>query len=223
MPIAKTYKDCPIVSEPYQVYGRTYVNIEIKGKVKPVRFYNDAQWAEMNPESIKDRLGFTNGFIQLLICDAPEEFQQWLQANAQYSKIFGWFAPGGVELKLPMGMEAINLSWEEVSKENSLNSTVEIEMTVGRKRGEYRIQNVRYTNDDIGKKVKDYVLCISAIPLTTKYGPSTIYAFMASDGQGYEWITHSSSNIEPGHPYNLFGTIKAITPSRVKLTRCRVS
>ena len=34
MPVANTYKDYPIVSEPYQVYGRTYVNIEIKGKVK---------------------------------------------------------------------------------------------------------------------------------------------------------------------------------------------
>ena len=45
---------------------------------------------------------------------------------------------------------------------------------------------------------------------------------MASDNQGYEWMTNSSQNIETGESYQLTGTIKSITSSKARLVRCSV-
>lgn len=222
MPVAKNYQQYKQISTPYTVYNRQYVDIDYNGQVKPVRFYTDEEWSLIQPQQLKEKLGFSAGYINLLIGVDESTFQQWLEQNAKYSKIFGWYLEGGVALELPEGVDKAIVNWEEVSYENELLPIADIEMVVAKKRKQFQLENVRYSEKDVGHKITDRVLCVGAIPIQTRYGPSTIYNFMASDNQGYEWMTNSSQNIETGESYQLTGTIKSITSSKARLVRCSV-
>jgi hypothetical protein len=222
MPVAINYQQYNPVSEPYTVYNRQYIDIDYKGQVKAVRFYTDEEWSLIQPQQIKDKLGFSSGLIYLLI-DADEAmFQQWLEQNAKYSKIFGWYIEGQVAVELPEGVDKVAVRWEEISYENELLPIPDIEIIVAKKRKQFQLENVRYSETDVGHKITDRVICVGAIPVQTRYGLSTVYNFMATDNQGYEWMTNSSQNIETGASYQLTGTIKSIMPSKVRLVRCSV-
>lgn len=222
MPVAINYQQYEVVSEPYTVYNRQYVNIDYQGQIKPVRFYTDEEWTLIQPQQLKDKLGFASGHINLLIGADEATFHQWLEQNAKYSKIFGWYIEGQMAVELPEGVDKATVKWEEVSYENELLPIADIEMIVAKKRKQFQLENVRYSEADVGHKITDRVVCVGVIPIQTRYGLSTIYNFMATDNQGYEWMTNSSQNIETGESYQLTGTIKSITPSKVRLIRCSV-
>lgn len=222
MPVAINYQKYNIVSEPYTVYNRQYVDIDCGGVVKPVRFYSDEEWSLIQPQQLKDKLGFSSGYIYLLTIDDEATFQQWLEQNAKYSKVFGWYIEGQMAVELPEGIDKTTVNWEEVSYENELLPLSDIEMIIAKKRKKFQLENVRYTDADIGHKITDRVICVGVMPIQTRYGPSTIYNFMANDNQGYEWLTNSSPGIEAGQSYQLTGTIKNITSTRVRLTRCSI-
>ena len=223
MPIATNYQQYEVLTEPYTVYNKQYVDINCGGTVKPVRFYNDEEWALMHPQQVKDRLGFTSDYIYLLNCSDETTFQQWLEQNAKYNKVFGWYVNGDTQITLPEGVTNTQLKWEDISYENEVLPTAEIEMIVAKKRKHFQLQNVRYSTEDIGKKITDLVVCVGTFPIQTRYGPSTIYSFIANDNQGYEWITNSVQNIEIGATYFLKGVVKTVQPSRVRLIRCSVN
>ena len=222
MPIATNYQKYSIVSDVYTVYNRKYVDIDCGGVVKTVRFYDDDEWNIMHPKQLKDQLGFESGCISLLICDNETIFQQWLEQHAKYSKVFGWYIEGQETNNLPEGLTSTPLRWDEISFENEVLPTDEIDMIVAKKRHHFQLQNVRYTADDVGKSILDIVVCIGSFPIYTRFGPTTIYSFIANDNQGYEWLTTSSQNIKIGESYQLTGVIKAVQPSKVVLTRCKI-
>lgn len=222
MPVALNYQQYNQISDPYVVYNRQYIDIDYNGEVKTVRFYTDEEWSLIQPKHLKDKLGFSSGHIYLLL-DADEAmFQQWLEQNAKYSKIFGWYIEGQMAVELPEGIDKATVTWEEVSYENKLLPIADIEIIVAKKRKHFRLENVRFSETDIGRKITDRVVCVGVVPIQTRYGPSTIYNFMAADNQGYEWMTNSSQNIETGESYQLTGTIKSITSTKAKVVRCSV-
>ena len=78
MAVAKSYQDLPIVGDVFVSSGRQYVNVKLKsGKTKTVRWYSDAEYRKMYPETVavdrstdpyykpqKEVLGFTKGLLR---------------------------------------------------------------------------------------------------------------------------------------------------------------
>lgn len=152
----------------------------------------------------KKLLGFDNPKESITIFKGDTyQYQDWFKkSSARYAENFGWYLPGdeAVPNPLPIGVEPVDLKWQDVSVNNILKSKSDIKRTIG---------NLTHTptpsryQGTIGER-KTFTLYLKrAIELET----GRMNIFMDDTCNEYIWF-NSSRVLEPGQMYTFNGTIK---------------
>lgn len=238
MPVAKSYQSYEIMGSPFGGANRKlYVAVKTpKGELKTVRWYNDAEYARMYPETVssmkkirplKEVLGFTKGYITIFKGDTYS-LLEWFQEEpkCRYHKFFGWYVISTEELpEIPAGITPIQLKWEDVAfaDEDQLRPESQIKE---------HIDSLMYDpspskwQGEVGDRIDRTLTVTKITPLADGYyGPSTFFLFRDEYENEYCWTTGSKS-LDLGATYEVRGTIKALQKYKGKeqtvLTRCRV-
>lgn len=237
--VAETYKSCPIVSGVFKEGGREYVNICLKsGQNKKVRWYGGKTEAkpkivkasafDLEPEKVspnaKEFLGFgSKGYITIFKGDT-EATHDWFAYNGRYAKPFGWYFPSEKEFTtLPVNIEPIKITWEEVSQDNELLSESKLKDIIDTKL--YGENSSNYLGK-IGEKI-DKIMTISyAKDILNDYGGNTHFYVMEDEsGNVCTWST-TSKRLYVGETYKVIGTIKDLKKykniKQTVLTRCKI-
>lgn len=217
MPVAKSFQGLDIICEPYFVEGRKYVKVRNdKGLVRQVRWYSDYEYAKMYGEelpskkilTVKDALGFTNGYITIFKGDTYSLLDWFKSAGAKYKPAWGWYFPGGVEYgKIPSGIEALKLNWDDICNPSgdNLGPKEIIEQAVNALK--YDASPSEYQGE-IGDRIEETVVITKKLPFNGPYGPSTLYSMKDDNDNVYTWFTSSAANFQEGTQYRIRGTIK---------------
>ena len=127
MAVAKSYIGLEVLTEPYEKNGRQYVEVKLKsGKNKEVRWYTDAEFEKMYPDtnvvkptndSIKKALGFQEGYITIFKGDQESNNDWFKWSNARWARYWGWYVVSTEEVpeQLPFGIEPVKLYWKDVA------------------------------------------------------------------------------------------------------------
>lgn len=142
MAVAKSYQSLEIIGEPYEVSKRKYVLVRTNdGKEKQVRWYTDAEYAKLYPGEpviaikpvidYKHILGFDKGYITIFKGVDNDWFNR---SNARYAIYWGWYVVSTEEIQndMPPILQPIKLTWEEISKDNKLLPSGEIQAYVNK-------------------------------------------------------------------------------------------
>lgn len=233
MAVAKSYRDCEILCNPFISNGRKYVNIKTpSGLEKRVRFYSDAEYfkiygepfAPVAPVSEKDKLGFVNGYITIFKGNTYPH-KDWLkEQGARFTKLFNWSFASDVEWDeedLPADLEPLEIPWEAVSEndhilpESKVRAYIESLM--------YEPSNSEYVGE-IGERIEEVFTVTKAFTFDGYYGTSTMHIMEDADGNVFVWTTASKSFPE-GKVMTLRGTIKDHREykgtKQTILTRCK--
>ena len=233
MAVAKSYRDCEILGNPFISNGRKYVNIKTPaGTEKRVRFYSDAEYLKMygepfapvTPISEKDKLGFVNGYITIFK-GSTYPHKEWLkEQGARFTKLFNWSFASNVEWdedELPEGLEPLQIPWEAVSENDRLLPESKVRDYINSLM--YEPSNSEYVGA-IGDRIEEVLTVTRAITLDGYYGTSTMHIMEDVDGNVFVWTTASKSFPE-GKVVNLRGTIKDHREykgtKQTILTRCK--
>lgn len=221
MPVAKSYMNCKIVSEPFTKTkgGKEFVVVEYEdGYRRTVRWYTDAEWAALYPDlakrlkgnvSYRNILGFGDaGYITVYYGETYPHLDWFKEQPAcRYNKYFGWFTPSDeiVDEEIPEGVEVGKVYWDAVCNEFG---------AVDENKATAVMAELRYKDVDAGSYVgeigerRDFTLRIKkAIAITGYYGMSTMHIMEDADGNTFVWTT-AAKTLDVGETYNLKGTIK---------------
>ena len=231
MAVARSYRDCKILCDPYSLNGRKYVDIETPlGFPKRVRYYSDAEYFKMygeefKSESEKDKLGFTNGYITIFKGNTYPH-KDWLKENgARFSKLFNWSFPSGVDWpqdELPEDLTPITVSWESVSLNDTLLPENEIINYINSLR--YEPSKSEYVGE-VGDRITMPFTVKKTMTFDSYFGGiSTMHIMEDESGNVFVWTTTSKAFPE-GKEILLCGTIKEHKEYRgtkqTVLTRCK--
>lgn len=223
MSVAKSYQNYEIVKKPYENNNKFYVDIDFKGKIKTVRWYEEPM-KKIRP--LKEVLGFTKGYITIFKGDT-HALLEWFQEEpkCRYHCSFGWYCVSEEELPthISAGIEPIKLYWTDIAnvEEDTLKSEEEIKQ---------HINSLIYESTssewqgEVGDRIERQLTVTKVIPLDTGfYGPSTFHLFVDADGNEYSWTT-GSKTLEVGASYLTRGTIKELkiyhNSKQTVLNRC---
>lgn len=225
MPVAPTFQKYEMLStEPYEVSGRLYVRVRHPKtrNERQVRWYSDKEYTKLYPEipvvneveSIytrpqKDVLGFEKGYITIFKGD-EEVHTEWFQESiARYARWWGWYIVSSAEVpsNIPAGLTPIRLDWEKVGNaEGKLNPEPQIKRAVDELL--YEEDNSSFIGE-IGDRITLTATVVSAIPLTTNFGRSTMYLLDDTDGNHYVWTTAvKNCFLHEGETYKIRATVK---------------
>lgn len=229
--VAKSYQNLEQVGEPYESNGRMYVKVRtVAGALKQVRFYTVSEYNKMYPstpvtetfKNHKETLGFNKGFITIFKGDTYPH-QEWFKASpARYARSWGWYfvSTENIPEDLPEGLEAIQLPWEAISKDDVLLPEEQVKAIV---------EKLIYTEDpseyvgEIGERLKLTVRIDRVFSKDGYYGTSNIHTMRDADGNIFMWAT-TAKCLEEGHWYSMTGTVKEHKVFRnakqTWLTRC---
>ena len=233
MAVAKSYRDCEILCNPFVQNGRRYVNIKTpSGIERQVRYYSDAEYFKMygeeftpvTPLSEKDKLGFVDGYITIFKGNTYPH-KDWLKANgARFTKLFNWSFASNVEWpedELPEDLEPLQVPWEAVSANDHLRPEAEVRTY---------IESLMYEPSDsvfvgeIGERIEETLTVTKAVTLESYYGTSIMHIMENEDGNVFVWIT-KAKNYPEGKIVTLRGTIKDHKEykgtKQTILTRCK--
>lgn len=233
MAVAKSYRDCEILCNPFIQNGRRYVNIKTpSGIERQVRYYSDAEYFKMYgeeftpvaPLSEKDKLGFIDGYITIFKGNTYPH-KDWLKANgARFTKLFNWSFASNVEWpedELPEDLEPLQVPWEAVSANDHLRSEAEVRAY---------IESLMYEPSDsvfvgeVGERIEETLTVTKAVTLESYYGTSIMHIMENEDGNVFVWIT-KAKNYPEGKIVTLRGTIKDHKEykgtKQTILTRCK--
>ena len=232
MAVARSYRNCEILCDPYTLNGREYVNIKTpSGIERRARWYSDAEYEKKYGEpfvptpqlSEKERLGFINGFITIFK-GSTYPYKDYLKENgARYNKLFNWSFASDVELPLdlPEDLEPLQIPWEAVSTDDKLNSEDTVRAYIDSLM--YEPSNSEYVGE-IGDKIEKTFTVIRGITLNGYYGPSIMHIFEDENQNVYVWTT-KAKNYPEGKVVTLRGTIKEHKEykgtKQTVLTRCK--
>lgn len=234
MPVAKTFQPLQQLTEPYEKNHRLYVKVLTKsGTEREVRWYSQAEYEAMYPEeeapvvrirSVKDVLGFTNGYITIFKGDC-EPLQEWFESSiARYHNYWGWYIVSTDEVpELPHGISAVRLLWEDVSKpDGTLKSETAIRAEVDKLI--YDDSTSEYLGE-VGER-KEFTLTVKkAIPLEDAFGTKTLHIMADPDGNVAIWTT-AAKTLVVGDTHQLRGTIQSLDTykgtKQTRLTRCTI-
>ena len=235
--VAKSYENLEQVTDIYQVNGRDYVKVRMpNGNLKQVRAYSEKEYRKYNPEvkviqpakSQREIFGFGEaGFIWVFKGDTYAALDWFRFEPTRYARPFGWYLPSDIPLPepLPAGITPVKLPWDAV-KANDYKLKSEKELTDIVAEYIYEPGTSQWLGK-VGDRLRDIeVTCTRKMLLQSMYGDSTMFLFIDSDGNQFNWITSSSQNIEEGDKCIITGTIKELTTYRnVKqnvLKNCRI-
>ena len=223
MSVAKSYQNYEIIKEPYENNDKFYVDIDFKGKIKTVRWYEEPM-KKIRP--VKEVLGFSKGYITIFKGDTYP-LLDWFreEPKCRYHKFFGWYVISEDELPtLPAGIEPIQLYWENVAivEEDCLKSEDLIKQ---------HIDSLIYEpaksiyQGNIGDRLEKTLTVTKVIPIEGYYGNSTMHIFSDPEENVYVWTT-AAKTLEVGKTYVIRGTVKdhnsfKNVPQTI-LTRCAI-
>lgn len=224
MSVAKSYQNYEIVKKPYENNNKFYVDIDFKGKIKTVRWYEEPM-KKIRP--LKEVLGFTNGYITIFKGDTYSLLEWFQESTARYHKFWGWYFVSDEELpEIPAGITPIQLKWEDVAfaDEDQLRPESQIKE---------HIDSLMYDpspskwQGEVGDRIDRTLTVIKVTPLEDGYyGPGTFFLFRDEYDNEYCWTTGSKS-LDLNATYEVRGTIKALQKYKGKeqtvLTRCRIN
>ena len=231
MSVAPTYKTYKQLTEPYQVGNKWYVDIEHPKthNVRRARWYDAEEQSSTSLKTIrplKDVLGFSLGSITIFRGDI-EPLEDWFKDSpCRYHNYWGWFLASedaGEIVFLPHGIEAIELQWSDISKDdNTLLSETQVREVVNR---------LLYPNSsaswvgNVGDRVEHELTVIKTVSQFNGYGKTTFHIFNDDYDNTYIWNT-SAQCLPEGKRYIVKGTIKELSFYKGKkqnvLTRCKV-
>ena len=230
--VAKSFQSAKQLCEPYSVAGKMYVDIELNGKNRRVRWYTEDEYQRMYGEketkpaftNQKDALGFQQGYITIFKGDTYAELSWFRQSIARYSKWWGWYVVSteAVPFDLPCGLEPVRLPWELVGNEDgNLKSDDEVEKAVDALR--YDKGNSKFQGQP-KDKLELFVTIEKNVALDGYYGRSNSHTMVDKDGNKYIWNT-ATKDWAVGSVHHIVGTIKELKVIRNEeitvLTRCK--
>lgn len=223
MSVAKSYQNYEIVKEPYENNDKFYVDIDFKGKIKTVRWYEEPM-KKIRP--LKEVLGFAKGYITIFKGDTYS-LLDWFRAEeaCRYHTFWGWYVPSELEMPtIPAGLEIIQLKWEDVAfaDEDQLRPESQIKE---------HIDSLMYDpspskwQGEVGDRLEKVLTVTKVIPIEGYYGNSTMHIFSDPEENVYVWTT-AAKTLEIGESYLLKGTIKQLSvyknQKQTILTRCKI-
>lgn len=218
MNVAKSYANCPIEGEPFVVDGRKYVNVKLKnGKIKSVRVYSDAEYAQMYaaPAIVRNEskhvsqklvLGFAEGYVTIFRNGGMDEENAYFKYNPyNYCRLWGWYWPSDKPLPndLPEDCDPVKLPWNVVGKsDGQLKSDEEAAAAIN----QFLYPTSSFFGS-IGQRIELTLTVMQNIPLENKFGHSFLHKMEDEEGHIFVWIT-ASKNWPVGTIHHLRGTIK---------------
>ena len=237
--VAKSYANCEILSEPFEVNGKKYVTIKLKsGNTKQVRYYTESQYKKLYGEvptdhsndpywkSQKEVLGFKHGYIWIF-AGATFPVKDELKAlGAVYRQNWGWGisseATAPSEDQIPEGVQMLKLEWKDVGGDDERLFCDEIvQQAVDDLIAKYKVPDVEVGNHvgTVGERLELEVKIIRNIE--TRYG--RMMFMVDADDNTYVWAT-SAKSWEPGEEKKIRGTVKKHDTysgvAQTWLTRC---
>lgn len=217
--VAKSFQEYEVVSEVYEVNGRAYIKVKHPrtGNVRQVRFYTEAEYAKLYPETVsvtaplvegsqRRMLGFQKGYITIFKGNT-EEHEEWFnRSNARYTRFWGWYVVSTEEVPkdLPFGIVPVQLRWEDVGVDETLKPEGQVKAAV---------ENALYEPNGsiwigtIGERREFNLTVTSTVPLETNFGHSTMHIMEDEAGNQFVWTT-ASKNWGVGTYHEIRGTIK---------------
>lgn len=234
--VAKSYQSMEIVSDVYEVSGRTYVRVrDNKGAERQVRWYNDKEYAKMYGTPTSDPyyktqeelFGFKpTGYIHIFKGDtfAVKDTLKALE-GARYTRLWGWGVPGEVDIPEIPGVEELHLEWNAVGNiDGSLKADEEVENVVNNLTMEPSTSEFQ---GEVGERLRGLVLKVAGVFTSDGYyGRTYIHNFIDVDENVYVWMT-ASKCLDEGSVYTVDGTVKdhklyKNIPETI-LTRCKTT
>ncbi|MCM1217331.1 MAG: hypothetical protein NC548_22785 [Lachnospiraceae bacterium] len=145
--VAPSYKDFPIIGEPFDKNGRPYVKVLTdKGTYKDVRWYSDLEYAKLYKKAsandvifmnLKKVRGFSKGPIQVVRGNVAAN-EDWLRvSSARYAVGIGWYFVSDEPLPVDLrpDLHLFPLTWEEFrdKDDNHMKSPKELEAIIKKK------------------------------------------------------------------------------------------
>lgn len=230
--VAKSYKDWPRETGPYEINGKMYIKVRKPGgAVKQVRAYTEAEYSKMYPgetcaspvlpdgktaqaqnlHRVKDILGFKDGYIYIFKGDL-EHADYWFEKTPEcrYHVIFGWYiaSTDAIPFDIPSCIESIKLPWEKVGNTNGTllpNGIVEAavnELRYGGHPSQYQ--------GSIGERLELKLWVNRIIDLgETRYGTKQLYLFQDENSNEYAWNTGVKKPWSVGDEIHAKATVKS--------------
>jgi hypothetical protein len=231
MAVAPSYKTYKILTEPYEVNGKLYVDIEHPNthNVRRARWYDAIEQDEPTGKplrALKDVLGFSLGSIQIFRGDI-EQLEDWFKESpCRYHNYWGWFLASEDADKIaffPAGIEALELPWDLISKDdNTLLSENQVREAVNRLL--YPDSSASWVGG-IGDRIECELVVTKTVTQFNGYGKSTFHIFKDDNDNVYIWNT-SAKSLPEGKRYKVRGTVKDLSfykgQKQNVLTRCNV-
>ncbi len=243
-PVARSYQNNRIVSEPYSVNGRKYVKIETEPKpgvfsTKQVRYYTDTEYKKMYGEAVTDHsndpywksqkevLGFKHGYIWIF-AGATYPVKDELKAlGAVYRQNWGWGisseATAPSEDQIPKGVQMLKLEWDKVGQGEKLLPDDRVQEAVKSLIFANRPEEEEVDPGEHVGAVGDRLdLLIEVVRnIETRYG--RMMFFKDEDNHTFVWATQAK-DWEVGTTHHIRGTVKKHDEyngvAQTWLTRC---
>lgn len=239
--VAKSYQKYHTIDLPYQLNGKWYVNIDVNGQAKKVRWYDEKEYAKMYPEdnkvdkskdpyykSQKEVLGFEKGYITIFK-GVKESDDLWFRQNeyCRYARHWGWYVPSGVAVPMdyPKGIQTVKLMWEGMGNDERLldEKTVKDHVEKTLAGGVDRYEGLRYLGNVGDRLLINHLKVVGKSDVKSNYGKCYIYEMVDNLGVRYKWKT-GAKDWSVGTAHSIRGTIKAFCDVNgnpgIELTRC---
>jgi hypothetical protein len=225
MSVAPSFQKLELAGEPFAEGDKEYVYVRYPdGHTRKVRWYEETP---KRIRSVKDVLGFKEGYITIIKGDV-EPVEEWLRrSTARFHKYWGWYFVSEEEVpQMPYGIEAVKLYWKDIAVPGQDDLLTENRIREHVASLIFEPSPSKFQGS-IGERIDRTLTVIKAIPLDGgKYGPSTFYLFEDQNKNEYCWTT-SSKTLEPQTTYKIRGTVKEYQKYKGKeqtvLTRCKVN
>lgn len=233
--VAPTYQKYEVITDPYTINGRQYVQVRMSAnKTKQVRFYDEQEYNKLYPpvkiiQPAKSRrypLGFGDaGFIWLFKGNTYNALDWFRASPCRYTRAWGWYLPSDIEMPdpLPVEVEPVKLYWDEVSLNDQLIDEKDIKQIADSKIYEPTASN---WFGKIGERYPFVLTCIKVVDYDNSYfGVNHIHTFEDENHNIFVWST-SARCLEVGHTYEMTATIKGHETYRnsknTTLSNCRI-
>jgi hypothetical protein len=201
MAVAKTYANCSLIGDPFKENGKWYVNVNAKSGVKKVRWYSDAEYQRMYPDTVvetdimdfdaRHAFGFgPEGYITIYKGKNVEEWADADRRNIRYNCTFLYYTPGRLERpSLIDGIEPIRLNWEQVAaKDNKMKPHEEVKKIVA---ALLQDDSGSMYQGEVNEWLQKAVTVRAKKSADSRYGTKHTYTLEDAEGNTYIWETGS--------------------------------
>lgn len=232
MAVAKTYEHMQIQGEPFEENKRMYVNVLAPKGIKKVRWYTDAEYKRMYPESEKkendtmdfnarDAFGFGDlGYITIYQGNS-QDIEEFVDEHRQCfwrNLTFGYYTPSHIVInEFPSNIFPIKLLWTDVmDHDDRMKSHEEVQKFIASLLGttsnsEYQGQeNEWFTKEVTIRENKTH---------ETQYGDKHTHIMVDAQGNTYIWET-GTKNYASGSTIKL--KMKVKTHKEINGEKCTV-